>query len=116
MMESKAVSDDLKRMTREDAPRIKETEANPELDLLIETEFKGFQRRFKALAKQYGEEKATDAFMEEEFDFNADLDETLERWIRILPKDSVFHRGCVYALECLKLLLDKIEELRPEEA
>lgn len=43
-----SVSKDLKRMAREDALRIRETETNPKLDSLPEEEFAGFEKRLKS--------------------------------------------------------------------
>lgn len=113
MMTYRTVSDDVIRMAREDA--IFGKEENPEMDALLEREITTFEKRFQATTKKYGEEATYDAYMEEELDFWSELAGMIEGWTNRLPNDTAFRRGCSHTLKQVKLLLDRIEALRPPE-
>lgn len=119
-MMQRPVSDDLKRMVNQDRvfgqdkPPPPE-EGFPELEWLMEKALADFKERFESKTERYGEDSAFDAFMEETVEFNIDLPELLEKWLKRLLPRTEFQRGCCCALGHLKILFDHIEQLRPEE-
>lgn len=129
---SKPISDDLKRMLKEDEGRSsmksnmeaivsraklvgQGADSYPELEELITKTSIDFSNKLVLESGKYGSNGDFDVYMELYTDFAFDILDMMKEWAEKLAPRTEFERGCYCTLKWITSMLDKIEELRPKE-
>jgi len=125
---NKPISDDLKRMVQEDSRKSnieamvsrarlvgEGADSYPELEEMITRTSTDFSNNLITESGKYGSDGNFDVYMELYTDFAFDVLDMMKEWAEKLAPYTEFERGCYCTLKWITGMLDKIEELRPEE-